>query len=34
MRQRSFVYDLASGRLLPYTALEAAAARAARLVGR
>ena len=34
MRQRSFLYDLASGRLLPYTALEAAADRAARIVGR
>jgi hypothetical protein len=34
MRQRAFVYDLASGRLLPYAALEAAADRAARIVGR
>ena len=34
MRQRAFVYDLASGRLLPYPALEGAADRAARIVGR
>jgi hypothetical protein len=34
MRQRAFVYDLASGRLTPYTALDSAAAQAARILGR
>lgn len=34
MRQRSFVYDVASGRLAPYMALDSAADRAARIVGR
>jgi hypothetical protein len=34
MRQRSFIYDVASGRLAPYAALDSAADRAARIVGR
>lgn len=34
MRQRSFIYDVASGRLVPYAALDSAADRAARIVGR
>ncbi len=34
MRQRAFIYDLASGQLAPYTALDSAAARAARILGR
>ncbi len=34
MRQRAFIYDLASGTLRPYAALESAASRAARVVGR
>ncbi|HEX8213015.1 MAG TPA: hypothetical protein VF584_22760 [Longimicrobium sp.] len=34
MRQRSFIYDMASGRLAPYAALDSAADRAARIVGR
>jgi hypothetical protein len=34
MRQRSFVYDVTSGRLAPYMALDSAADRAARIVGR
>ena len=34
MRQRAFLFDVASGRLTPYTALDDAADRAARRVGR
>ncbi|HEX8454779.1 MAG TPA: hypothetical protein VF647_22065 [Longimicrobium sp.] len=34
MRQRSFIYDVASGRLVPYAVLDSAADRAARIVGR
>ncbi|HEX8670874.1 MAG TPA: hypothetical protein VF710_03255 [Longimicrobium sp.] len=34
MRQRSFIFDVASGRLTPYAALDSAADRAARIVGR
>ena len=34
MRQRAFVYDVASGRLAPHAALDSAAARAAQVVGR
>jgi hypothetical protein len=34
MRQRTFIYDVASGRLTPYAALESAAARAAQILGR
>lgn len=34
MRQRSFIFDVASGRLVPYAALDSAADRAARIVGR
>lgn len=34
MRQRAFVYDVASGGLLPYAALDSAAARAGRILGR
>ncbi len=34
MRQRAFVYEVASGRLSPYAALDSAAARAARILGR
>lgn len=34
MRQRAFVYDVASGRLAPYTPLDSAAAQAARILGR
>jgi hypothetical protein len=34
MRQRAFVYDVASGRLAPYAALDSAAARAGQLLGR
>jgi hypothetical protein len=34
MRQRSFIYDAASGRLVPYAVLDSAADRAARIVGR
>ncbi|MFL5387038.1 MAG: hypothetical protein ACJ8GN_31470 [Longimicrobiaceae bacterium] len=34
LRQRAFVYDVPTGRLTPLTALEAPAARAARIVGR
>ncbi|HEX6911228.1 MAG TPA: hypothetical protein VF142_12570 [Longimicrobium sp.] len=34
MRQRAFVYDVASGQLTPYAALDSAAARAARILGR
>ncbi len=34
MRQRAFLYDVASGTLAPYTALDSAVARAARTVGR
>jgi hypothetical protein len=34
MRQRSFIFDVASGRLVPYSALDSAADRAARIVGR
>lgn len=34
MRQRAFVYDVASGQLSPYAALDSAAANAARIPGR
>lgn len=34
MRQRAFLYDVASGRLSPYTALDSAAARAGQILGR
>ncbi|HEY0150836.1 MAG TPA: hypothetical protein VGB92_02495 [Longimicrobium sp.] len=34
MRQRSFIFDLASGRLVPYAILDSATDRAARIVGR
>lgn len=34
MRQRAFVYDVASGQLSPYAALDSAAAQAARILGR
>lgn len=34
MRQRAFIYDVASGTLAPYTALDSAVARAAQVVGR
>jgi hypothetical protein len=34
MRQRAFVYDVASGRLSPYAALDSAAARAGQILGR
>lgn len=34
MRQRAFIYDVASGTLAPYAALDSAAARAGRLLGR
>lgn len=34
MRQRAFVYDVASGQLSPYAALDSAVANAARILGR
>ena len=34
MPQRAFIYDVASGRLSPYTALDSAVARAVQVVGR
>jgi hypothetical protein len=34
MRQRAFIYEVASGRLSPYAALDSAAARAGQIVGR
>ncbi len=34
MRQRAFVYDVASGRLSPYAALDSATARAGQILGR
>jgi hypothetical protein len=34
MRQRAFIYDVASGQLSPYAALDSAAARAAQVLGR
>ena len=34
MRQRAFVYDVASGQLSPYAALDSAAANAGRILGR
>lgn len=34
MRQRAFVYDVASGRLSPYAALDSAATRAGQILGR
>lgn len=34
MRQRAFIYDVAAGTLAPYAALDSAAARAGRLLGR
>lgn len=34
MRQRAFIYDVGAGTLAPYVALDSAAARAARLLGR
>jgi hypothetical protein len=34
MRQRAFVYDVASGRLTPHAALDSAAARAGQILGR
>lgn len=34
MPQRAFVYDVPSGRLSPYTAMDSAAARAGRILGR
>lgn len=34
MRQRAFIYDMASGRLSPYTALDSAAERAGRILQR
>lgn len=34
MRQRAFIYDVASGRLSPYAALDSAAARAGRILRR
>ena len=34
MRQRAFVYDVASGRLSPYAALDSAAAHAGQILGR
>ncbi|HEX6041686.1 hypothetical protein [Longimicrobium sp.] len=34
MRQRAFLYDVATGTLTPYAALDSAAARAGRLLGR